>query len=223
MNVSGLSLPSVARAKFPVSYERAKEALSTCERLDECKEWADKAEAIASYAKQASDESLMHIARRIKARAIQRCGELVGEISPAKGGRPHHASSTSRSTPTSRADAARAAGLSKDQMIQALRVASLPSEEFEAAVEATPPATVSELASRGKKALTSPDRTRDQKKSRSAQIALRAFVDATRRIPAAVVVRGTLPHRRAKLAGHVDVATMWLQRLRSELEKSDAG
>jgi len=51
-------------------------------------EWRNKAEAIASYAKQADDETLFNHATRIKARAIRRGGELLRAIEPTKGGRP---------------------------------------------------------------------------------------------------------------------------------------
>jgi hypothetical protein len=40
----------------------------------------------ASYAKQAEDEQLLKNCQRIKARAIQRCGQLLKEIEPKKGG-----------------------------------------------------------------------------------------------------------------------------------------
>ena len=43
---------------------------------------------MASYARQAKDESLRKQADRIQARAIRRCGELLKQIEPDKGGRP---------------------------------------------------------------------------------------------------------------------------------------
>ena len=82
-------LPSVARAKLPKTYEQAREAIQACSRIDECKDWADKAQAMASYAKQAGDKTLEHAAQRIQARAIQRCGELLRAMKrPDRGGRP---------------------------------------------------------------------------------------------------------------------------------------
>ena len=73
-------LPSVALAKLPHTYEQAKTALATCERIDECADWANKAEALASYAKQAQDDELRKTADRIQDRAIRRCGELLAAI-----------------------------------------------------------------------------------------------------------------------------------------------
>jgi hypothetical protein len=63
-----------------------KRAIAECSRIDECQTWADKAEAMASYAKQSKDDSLRKMADRIQARAIRRCGELLKQIEPAKGG-----------------------------------------------------------------------------------------------------------------------------------------
>ena len=42
----------VETAPLPAAYEKAKDALAVCEQLDELVEWIDKAEAIASYARQ---------------------------------------------------------------------------------------------------------------------------------------------------------------------------
>jgi hypothetical protein len=78
-----LLIPSnidAANARLPEVYSRAKVALAECERVDQCAEWASKAEALASYAKQASDPELENAARRIRARAIRRVGELLLEI-----------------------------------------------------------------------------------------------------------------------------------------------
>lgn len=79
------TLPSIIDARLPASYERAKQALVECSRIDECQEWADKAEALASYAKQAKDDQLRVMADRIQARAIRRCGELLKTFD-ARGG-----------------------------------------------------------------------------------------------------------------------------------------
>ena len=73
-------LPDIATAKLPAAYTVAKRALAECGKIDECKDWADKAAALASYAKQSKDESLFKAAARIQARAIRRCGELLKEI-----------------------------------------------------------------------------------------------------------------------------------------------
>ena len=75
-----LALPDIDAARLPHVYLHAREALSSCSRIDECQDWADKAEALASYAKQSHDDTLHKLADRIQARAIRRAGELLKQI-----------------------------------------------------------------------------------------------------------------------------------------------
>ncbi|OWK19384.1 hypothetical protein AJ88_45695 [Mesorhizobium amorphae CCBAU 01583] len=70
----------MANARLPQSYASARTALANCAQLDECQDWADKAAALASYAKQANDSGLMKMAVRIRDRAIRRAGELLKQI-----------------------------------------------------------------------------------------------------------------------------------------------
>lgn len=155
-------------ARLPVNYQHAREALAQCEQVDECKDWADKAAALASYAKQADDESLFKTAMRIKGRAVQRVGQLVKEIEEGQRGRPPVVTPTPQPPPrprppeNGRTDApilpkpqgrfevAAAAGISRDQAKRAIAVASIPAEEFEALIEADDPPTVNELVERGR-------------------------------------------------------------------------
>lgn len=59
-------LLSPATALLHATYERAKGALASCARIDECHDRADK---MASYAKQANDDELQEFCLRIQARA----------------------------------------------------------------------------------------------------------------------------------------------------------
>ena len=142
-----IELPSVAAATLPAVYIEARAALAKCWRVDECKDWADKAQAMASYARQSKDEGLYKVALRIQARAIRRCGELYKEIAPSVGGSPTHA--TNAADGTSRQKAAAEAGLSARQANTALRLASVPESDFESQVESGTPPTVSSLAEQG--------------------------------------------------------------------------
>src|SRR5262245_28680167 len=167
-------LPSIGDARLPETYERAKQALAECSRIDEYKDWADKAEALASYAKQAKDDGLRRLADRIQARAIRRCGELLRQFDARGGDRSKSkpALTSARSglyqcsvcgkewldsdisecpycnrSPAERIralDAAKHAGLSVHQHRTAVCVANVPTEEFEAAVESENPPTVSQ-------------------------------------------------------------------------------
>lgn len=138
-----------ATARLPQSYESAKTALSQCVALDECKSWADKAAALASYAKQANDDELMKMATRIRDRAIRRAGELLQQIEPSKGGRPTETGVGAHTSYPTRRTAAEEAGLSKHQQVQAVRIASIPKADFDRQVESDKPPTLSQLAVQG--------------------------------------------------------------------------
>jgi len=147
--VDHATLPAVPDARLPESYERAKTALAECQNIDECQAWADKAEALASYAKQADDDSLRKMADRIQARAIRRAGELLKQIEPAKN--QHDANARAGAQPSTREQAATEAGLSPHQRKQALRVANVPEQDFIEQVESDSPPTVTKLAKQGKR------------------------------------------------------------------------
>lgn len=148
---NALAASNVRSARLPETYENARTALASCERLDECKDWADKAEALASYARMADDDELYKMAVRIKSRAIRRAGELLEQIEPATGknnqyaqvkedgGGPFH----------SRQDVARKAGMSERQQKTAIRVAKVPEREFNKQVDGPTPPTVTALAKQG--------------------------------------------------------------------------
>jgi hypothetical protein len=147
-----MALPAgidVASASLPATYENAKRALAECEQIDECKEWADKAAALASYAKQAENQELFDIARRIQARAVRRYGELLREFDGRGGDAKSKSTATDTFAPTQN-KVARKAGLSKRKQVTAVRVARVPEEKFEELVEKERPASISELAELGK-------------------------------------------------------------------------
>ncbi len=148
MSTALVVLPEEESAPLPARYEAARVALAECERIDECKDWADRMAALASYARQAEDDSLFLLARRIQVRAVRRSGELLRQFDGR--GRPKNGRGAPTILPPSRQQVAAAAGLSRDQTIQAVRVANVPAARFEEAVEGNDPPTVTELAEWGK-------------------------------------------------------------------------
>ena len=220
--ISHANLPSVAHAKLPAAYSAAKTALATCGRIDECRDWADKAAAMASYARQAGDDTLRKQADRIQARAIRRCGELLKAIEPKPGARTDREPSTGDGT---RSQAARDAGLSKRQQVTATRVANVPEFDFERDVESDEPPTVTALAERGRR--TAPVvvdilKGRDPEDFAAATQAggaIQRFVEMTSTIKPAAVVRGSSVKERQRIAAQAQLVVAWLQRLVQELEK----
>lgn len=133
-------------AQFPQVYAAASQQLATCARVDECKDWSDKAAALASYGKQANNLELENMAKRIRARAVRRMGELLKEIEPSKGGyHKNYARDGADPSTQTRKQAARDAGISERQQKQALKLADVPEQEFEKAIEQERPATITSM------------------------------------------------------------------------------
>jgi hypothetical protein len=143
------ALLNVAGARLPAAYEAAKLALASCAKVDECQAWADKAAALASYARQADDDALQKHAMRIQARAVRRCGELLKQFD-GRGGDQTKKDAAVHFAPSQR-HAADEAGISERQAKTAVRVANLPAEAFEAIVESPTPTTVTAIAEMGRK------------------------------------------------------------------------
>jgi hypothetical protein len=137
-------------AKLPVVYVAARQALAECVRLDECREWSARAEALKSYARQMKDTKLEEDAQRIRNRAVQRAGELLAEIKAEQGKRtdklPSHEGQRS-----AREAAAKDAGLTPKQAKTAIEVARVEKQRADEMIEASPPASVKDLAAAGRK------------------------------------------------------------------------
>lgn len=148
-------LPNAQNANLPATYEAAKMALANCNRIDECKDWSDKAQALASYARQSEDKEMETTAMRIRARAIRRCGELLKEIE--KGHGKHWESKRDAADPSiSRKAAAEDAGLSARQAKTMIRVANVPQETFTEQIERDTPPTITSLAQQGTQPMKKP-------------------------------------------------------------------
>jgi hypothetical protein len=214
---TALALPSIATASLPATYERAKVALSICDRIDECKDWADKTAALASYAKQADDPTLHNFATRISARAIRRCGELLQQFQTGPdGGRPK-GNGTGNDTVSQR-EAAAHAGMSKRQEVTAVRVASVPTEEFEAAVESDDPPTITRLAELGAKSQPkAPEKFPEATHIIGVLHELAAFCAEH---PPAQVGLAVLPHEVKSLRADAEALDAWLREFLNHLPEA---
>jgi hypothetical protein len=131
-------------ARLPINYKAAKQALMECDRVDECKVWADKAEALATYARVSNDMEMEVIAKRVRLRAIAKAGELLLRIPNTHRGL-HTAGAQlkggSLPNPESRRGVGVAAGMRPQDVTQALAIARVPIEVREILIESpTPPA-----------------------------------------------------------------------------------
>ena len=119
-------------AQLTPMYEDAKRSLAVLARVDEVKEMYDKHAAIAHYAKQIKDNSLLYYAERVYARALARIGELIEELSWKE-----------------RQETAKANGLSLTDATHAVNIAALPKKILDKFVEKTPPMPKSRLSHEG--------------------------------------------------------------------------
>lgn len=69
---------------LPVEYERACQALAECLTLDEAKYWANKADALAAWARIYHDDKCQRDAKALKLLAYRRMGEIASELRPGK-------------------------------------------------------------------------------------------------------------------------------------------
>ena len=207
---------NVANARLPAAYEQAKAALIRCNNIDECVDWADKAMALASYAKQAEDETLERTASRIRARAVRRAGELLQQVD----GRGSHWESKRDATGPSISQRALAnqAGMSDRQAKTAVRVANVPDETFERMIEGEEKVTVTKLANMGKQ--TRPPvadhlQGRDPHQFSAATHtmgAMRRFAEKCAEHDAAFIAAGVLPSEIAEARNLVASIDAWLDR-----------
>ena len=139
-------LPNAQNANLPAKYEAAKMAIMECFHTDECQDWADKMQALASYARQSQDYEMEKTALRIRARAIRRGGEILKETEAKHTGRIKANADPNSNT---RKAAAEDAGLSARQAKTMIRVSNVPNEIFEEQIESDTPPTITSLAQQG--------------------------------------------------------------------------
>lgn len=208
------NLPVLPTAKLPGNYEDAKQYLAVCARIDECQDWADKAEALASYAKQADDTTLRKMADRIQARAIRRAGELLKEYD----GRGRPAENNNGGDVISQMQAAQNAGMSQRQKETAVRVANVPEADFEGAIESDDPPTVTALAEQGTNHRAIDLKGRDPGDFRAATIYLglmRRLREYTDNNHPEDVFAGLSDRETESFVVDIDIVISWLLRLRN--------
>jgi hypothetical protein len=208
-----MSLPSnvdIAAARLPAAYEHAKAALASCEKVDETKEWASKAEALAAYAKMADDDSLRQMADRIQARAVRRMGELLKQFDGSTRNKDATAPIGNEGALITQKQVADAAGVSDHQRVQAVRVANVPEEKFEAAIEAEKPATITTLAEMGRQIRSVPE---DSFRRATHLIgAVKRFAEFCKSNRPETVAAGVMAHEDAELCEMVEAIEGWLDR-----------
>lgn len=117
-------------------YENAKTALAEYTKVDDIKDFRDKAVAVQAYAKQANDYDLERDASIARVRAERRAGELLRDMDKAQGvlkqgdKLPQSPATTTGEQPKTLSEM----GLTKDQSSKWQKLADVPEDVFEKAI-----------------------------------------------------------------------------------------
>jgi hypothetical protein len=157
MMISAPQRNLVAKAvRMPVIYEDAVRDLIACQTLDEAQYFADKAEALAAWARIHKSDQAGVEAKRLKLYAWKRIGELARELRPGGPASTRHpnAKLTGYHRFQGRLPGPKSIlaehGLSTTQSQASLRLSRMPKEQFDAAVNSPRPPSALTLGTYGK-------------------------------------------------------------------------
>lgn len=128
---------TVIPPKLPVEYEQAVKALEACTHLDETKYWADKAEALAAWAKIYHSPDAQLKAKKLKLHAYRRMGEIAEQLRPSGQYKMILDSGGYRRSRKAKGPASllREHGLKKSEAAAAMTLSHLAGEKFAEALE----------------------------------------------------------------------------------------
>lgn len=138
-------------------YDNAKYWIAQYESVDDVKDYMDKAAAVEQYAKRANDMEMEVKAAKARIRAERRMGQLLSDMDMAKGVTMAGSSDglnprwSSESTAEESPKTLSELGVTKNQSSRAQKLANVPEEKFEEALEADEAPKVGRIISSNKK------------------------------------------------------------------------
>lgn len=151
------NMPTYVREKIsdaiiPVVFAEAVRAIAACRSIDEGKYWADKADALAAWAKIYKNDDAAAESRRLKAHAFRRMSKIAEDLASqvqvslrAKGGGklPHGGQRGPAQT-------LRAAGFSTSEVMRIRRVGNIPDERFSKLMAQKTPPGIQRMSQEGR-------------------------------------------------------------------------
>lgn len=125
---------------MPVVYQEAVKAVAACKTFDEARNWSDKADALAAWAKIYADDAIEREAKALKLHAYRRIGQLAEEIRPVA-----HRGRLGTTGPQS---LLRQEGFKGSQASAMVKIARMPEKKFEAVATSKAPPSPSTLFQR---------------------------------------------------------------------------
>jgi hypothetical protein len=191
-------------------YDDMCRAIAECHRVDEAKDYRDKAEALRAYAKQAGNRDAEVQFAEIKVRAEIKCGELLKEMAESgeRAGRGRHSNSDSVSHLTD-------LGIDpkeSERFQQAANASSQHVEEaFNTARETRTPVTSAQIRNLTRSPEFTPEQRADHERLWRVLRALEQISDQD--IPAAEWLDALPDYMRERVSNHLKKARPWLERL----------
>jgi len=193
----------------PVEYETAVNALAECINLDEAKHWADKADALAAWAKIYRNDEAGIKSRQLKLHAYRRMGEIAKELRPVK--------NTGRGSSPGPRSLLREQGLSEDQVIAAAHLSKLPKDEFTKLIDAPKPPSPT-LARRASSSFS--NSTENWKAFVMSGQSASAFRGFCRNHPARALAQGLSPDEKKKALEYIREISDWIDEFERHLTKA---
>ena len=194
----------------PVQYETAIKALTECIHLDDAKVWADKADALAAWAKIYRSKDAELKAKQLKLHAFRRMGQIAEELRPTRRAGRNSLGAASLLIES---------GLQKHVAATVVRIARAPESQFTAAVIAGAGVNALALSQRGRMGTAAATDSMDWLMNGISGPRLRSVLSKMKAQPAASIAEGLTGDEVISALECITEVADWLDQLAQILEK----
>jgi hypothetical protein len=224
---SPTGIKGVKKADLPALYRAAENALAAAKDKDEVKEWDNKAAALASYARQAKDRTLLNYANLIRNRAQRRMNDILKELPKGQRGPKNNFSPQRTKT---RRDAEDDLGMTARERHQTKAIGEMDQSQFDAhnsptAEKVPSPHALATLASRAN-GRASPKPSPQDPRSDESKMATKLlnlideFQHSRRSIRPLLAVKGMTPKELQLCRDQVQAERVWLGKVLEAIDEA---